>query len=262
MSSGNAVPASTAGSVDPMGRAGPERAAVPESFAEFWTRTSTGMVAKAVMLCGHVQDAEDAVQDSYIEAAKVWDRIGGYQSAEGWVYKVMRQRLWKTARARSRHRKALLQLPVPPGATQLENDTASEVLAALALLPHQQRMVLLLCCVDRLTQEEVATMLGIRRGTVANHLFKARRTLAAALGMTPPKGRADRDSLLADRTWAGPVTDPLDEALLGAGTWLRAAFETDPGSLDRIRDHLAQHGAGQDAGQDAGEGAGTRGEGA
>ena len=65
-----------------------------EDFAAFFASTCPGMIAKAILLSGHRQEAEDAVQEAYTEALRSWHRIGAYDSPEAWVYKVMRQRLW------------------------------------------------------------------------------------------------------------------------------------------------------------------------
>ncbi|MFE0461540.1 hypothetical protein ACFW1A_20050, partial [Kitasatospora sp. NPDC058965] len=85
-----------------------------EEFEAFFTRSYPRALARAVLLCGNREDAEDAVLEAYAAAAERWaDRLRGYESPEGWVSTVVEQRLWKTARARSKQREALLRVPVP-----------------------------------------------------------------------------------------------------------------------------------------------------
>src|SRR5689334_10676943 len=73
-----------------------------EDFPAFFARTGSGMIAKAILLSGHRQEAEDAVQEAYTEALRSWHRIGAYDSPEAWVYKVMSQRLWAASRRAAR----------------------------------------------------------------------------------------------------------------------------------------------------------------
>jgi RNA polymerase sigma-70 factor (ECF subfamily) len=57
--------------------------------------------------------------------------------------------------------------------------------ALLASLPAKHRAVLALREIQGLSYDEIATALGIRRGTVMSRLFHARRLLAAKLRDTP-----------------------------------------------------------------------------
>jgi RNA polymerase sigma-70 factor (ECF subfamily) len=63
---------------------------------------------------------------------------------------------------------------------------------ALALLPSEQREVLLLHAWAELTNEEIASTLGIAGGTVRSRLSRARSTLRSALvDVGPRRGSAD-----------------------------------------------------------------------
>jgi LysM repeat protein len=84
-----------------------------QDFSAFFVSTCPGMLAKAILLSGHRQEAEDAVQEAYTEALRSWHRIGDYDSPEAWVYKVMRQRVWAAARRASRQVPSGVDLQVP-----------------------------------------------------------------------------------------------------------------------------------------------------
>jgi RNA polymerase sigma-70 factor, ECF subfamily len=57
--------------------------------------------------------------------------------------------------------------------------TLARVLAAMEMLPEDQRAVLALVCVEELSYQETATLLEIPIGTVMSRLSRARRFLHA-----------------------------------------------------------------------------------
>lgn len=179
-------------------------------FEEFVQSSYVPMVAKALVLCGSRPDAEDAVQDAYLEAFRRWDRISGYESVEGWIYRVVSQRLWRRSAVASRAA-ALVTEPVhQPGV-----ESVLDVLDALAALPPAQRVVVVLCCLRGQPQDEVAELLGIRRGTVAAHLFKARAKLRELLAdeRTRPVG-ADGQLLPVSTEWLAVVLGRAERMLV------------------------------------------------
>lgn len=117
-----------------------ERAEIEEAdgragggFAGFFERSYPGMLARALLLSGHRQDAEDAVQEGYAEAFRRWERLRAYEAPDAWVYRVVRQRLWAVGRRRARHRSAETRLPQPPPTASVEQTAeARAVLSALA----------------------------------------------------------------------------------------------------------------------------------
>ncbi|MEW2631013.1 sigma-70 family RNA polymerase sigma factor [Streptomyces sp. NPDC048389] len=211
-----------------------------EPFDGFFARSFPGMTARALLLCGHPQDAEDAVQEAYAAAFARWERLRHYDAPDAWVYRVVRQRLWAVARDRSRIRPAEPDsLQPPPSAGVEQTVEARAVLTALAELPSRQRTVLVLNCLEGMTQEAIADELGLTRGAVASSVFKARAQLVKAVGMSDKADagssrravRARHDDLglvpshalarLRDQT-AAPA-DPVAAALRRTELWLRAA---------------------------------------
>ncbi|MEU3283322.1 RNA polymerase sigma factor [Streptomyces antibioticus] len=234
----------------------PERAEIEEAdgtagggFAGFFERSYPGMLARALLLCGHRQDAEDAVQEGYAEAFRRWERLRAYEAPDAWVYRVVRQRLWAVGRRRARHRSAETRLPQPPPTASAEQTAeARAVLSALAGLLPRQRTVLVLHCLEGMTQAEIAEELGLRRGSVAAGVFKARRHLEKELGMVDDGGGGDRDrlhgwdELVPSGTFrdghaenlaaAQEPTDPLAGALRRTELWLRGEVAARPDALD------------------------------
>jgi RNA polymerase sigma factor (sigma-70 family) len=212
-------------------------------FAEFFAGTRPGMLAKAIMLSGHRQDAEDAVQEAYTEAFRSWHRVGGYESPEAWVYKVMNQRLWKASRRQARQTPSGLELTVsvPSQADPERTAEARAVIGALGALPGKMRFVMVLHCLNGMSQEEVARELGLARGTVAVYVHTARRLLEKTLGMTPVHRRTDQPlvsvPLPSSGRFPGPdlkVGDPLALALRATENWLREGIEDDDRDTARL----------------------------
>lgn len=219
----------------------------PLSFSQFFDQTAPHMLARAVMLCGHRQNAEDAVQEAYAEALKRWPQVGGYESPEAWVYKIMRQRLASTAKHWwSRWAPAtpeLLELLVPPSATAEETAAARAVLRALAGLPARQRQVLVLHCLLDMPYHQIAAELGLSTGGVGASIAKARRSLRRLLGMMLEHERSPGEPLVsaAHRAVVPPAADRSDRlaaALLATESWLAKSFEADDIIMRRIREAI------------------------
>ncbi|WP_315987063.1 RNA polymerase sigma factor [Actinomadura sp. HBU206391] len=85
----------------------------------------------------------------------------------------------------------------PPAEVVVDRVTAQasrrELAAALAGLPRGQRDVLLLTAAGGLSAEEIATALGIAKGTVHSRLNRARKKTRHALGGTDPRGTGETD---------------------------------------------------------------------
>jgi RNA polymerase sigma factor (sigma-70 family) len=73
-------------------------------------------------------------------------------------------------------------LAADPDAANVElQEAVASLHAAIQQLPPRQQLLVRLCYLAELTQAEVALHLGISEGTVANSLWKARRTLTRLL---------------------------------------------------------------------------------
>ena len=212
-----------------------------EDFPAFFARTGPGMIAKAILLSGHRQEAEDAVQEAYTEALRSWHRIGVYDSPEAWVYKVMSQRLWAASRRASRQVPSGLDLKVAAPAQASPERTAETraVISALAALPGKMRFVVVMHCLNGMTQQQVADELGLARGTVAVYLHSARRLLEKTLGMA--SARYIEQPLVKANAPAGKghepgpeAADPLAYRLQAAENWLRGGLAGDDDTVAAI----------------------------
>ncbi|WP_053705407.1 RNA polymerase sigma factor [Streptomyces sp. WM6368] len=217
-----------AGAHEPAREGGTELPAggrTPTGFDEFFTTHRPALLARAVMLCGNRQDAEDAVQDAFLAALENWDRINGYEQPNAWVNLVMRRKLWRVLRLRLKAKRAALDVSVPRQALPDETAQARRVLTAMAGLPPRQRMVLVMYSLYAMTHEEIADDLNIAPSTARGNLRKGRENLRRMLGLDPDATPLGEVPLVGT---GGPAPgDRLAEALSATDSWLCSAFEED-----------------------------------
>ncbi|MET7766073.1 sigma-70 family RNA polymerase sigma factor [Streptomyces sp. NPDC005393] len=199
-----------------------EEATRDEEFDAFYARTYPWLAARAVMLSGNRQNAEDAVQEAYIEAMHRWSEVRTYASPEAWVTTTMRHKLSRDGR-RWWFRWKPVELTVPAATTATVEETAEALAAlrALGTLPPRQRQVVVMHSVWGMSYQEIAGELGISTGSVGSNLHKARARLSLLLDVSPELGREGELLLSTDRL------DPLSAALRGAAEWLLDGLSAD-----------------------------------
>ena len=193
------------------------RAGNPDAFAELVEGHRRELVLHCYRVLGSAQDAEDAVQETFLAA---WQHIAGFEarsSVRTWLYRIATNRC--LAALRSARRRQPAEVAVPAGRYPEPNAT-SEVMwlepypdlllegiadaapgpdarieareaislafvAALQLLPPRQRAVLVLRDVLGFRAKEVAAMLDTGEDSVSSALRHARANLQKGL---PPPG--------------------------------------------------------------------------
>lgn len=123
--------------------------------------------------------AEDAVQDVF---ADLWERRSEVESegARGWLVRALYRRLVDMHRHEEVVRNA--QVAQEEAYRQHENFELKDALAhALATLPEQQRMLVLLRDLEGYEYAEMAQMTGLSEQQVGVYLFRARKQLKKQL---------------------------------------------------------------------------------
>lgn len=135
----------------------------------------------AFHILGHRQDAEDAVQETFV---KLYRAIDGFQGQSGigtWLCRILINVCYDLARKRKRdadpEEHALDARPSP--ARELPLKLALE--AALRRIHPKHRMVFLLFEVEGLRHAEIAAILEIPQGTSKAWLFEAKKELKRML---------------------------------------------------------------------------------
>ena len=132
-------------------------------------------------------DAEDLVQETFMQAWKSFDHYELGTNCRAWLYKILfnkydHQRRKKYTQAKYiQEADDLIFLSAAYHAPIPENLTDSEVIAALDKLPEHYRSVVLLADVHEFDYKEVAEVLEIPIGTVMSRLSRARTQLKKTL---------------------------------------------------------------------------------
>jgi len=164
--------------------------------------------AFSMKVCGHVEDAEDTMQEVLLKSLPHLGRIGDPNAMAVWLYTVTKNRCWRSRRRsvyaprefmslddlmpeRSELASLLQSAESDPEGKLLESERNERLEAAILELPTPYRLVLVLHDVEGLQTEQVAAVLRIQAGTVRVRLHRARLFVRRALG---PKSAAEKPS--------------------------------------------------------------------
>jgi RNA polymerase sigma factor (sigma-70 family) len=134
---------------------------------------------------GHVQDAEDAFQATFLTLARKASSVRKREALSSWLYQVafriaLRARARKSTRACHQRPfgNSLVSLAHSEPSFPRDGSALREVLdEAIHRLPAKYRAAIVLCYLEGKTNEQAALQLGCPTGTVVTHLARARRRL-------------------------------------------------------------------------------------
>lgn len=141
----------------------------------------------AVRLTMNQTDAEDLVQETFMQAWKSFDRYEQGTNCRAWLYKILFNKYDHYRRKKYTQAKyiqeadELIFLNTSYNAPVPEHLTDTEVIAALDELPEHYRSVVLLADVHEFDYKEIAEILQIPIGTVMSRLNRARTQLRKSL---------------------------------------------------------------------------------
>jgi RNA polymerase sigma-70 factor (ECF subfamily) len=161
----------------------------PDAFRVLVERYQGRALGHAIAIIRNRDDAQDAVQDAFLNAHRALHTFDQDRAFYVWFYAILRNCCYKLlSRRRSdavdhAARLDLLESPTLPV------DDRLDIERALAALPPADREVLMLRHFDGLSYAELAASLGIPVGTVMSRLFNARKRLRDGLsgGRAPTK---------------------------------------------------------------------------
>jgi RNA polymerase sigma-70 factor (ECF subfamily) len=150
-------------------------AALDALFAAHWPAAYRA----AYLIIRDAHAAEDIAQEGFVAAVRALERFDRSRPFGPWLRTIVARRAIDAARARALRREVgadgLLDgvasvpgVPPPPG----------DLLAAIAALPDDQRVVVVLRHLLELTPSEIATVVGVPRGTVNSRLRRGLDTLS------------------------------------------------------------------------------------
>jgi RNA polymerase sigma-70 factor (ECF subfamily) len=144
---------------------------------------------------GNQTEAEDVVQETYLQAWKSFDRFERGTNIRAWMFKIMfhvilhhRRKASRLVTLKEEEEFLFEQLIYEPPIPQELRD--EDVLAALDRVPENFRAVILLADVQEFSYKEIQEMLGIPIGTVMSRLSRGRQLLRAHLADGAPETKA------------------------------------------------------------------------
>ena len=147
-----------------------------------------------VLAYQHLQDrdlAQDAVQDAFVKAYQALSGFKGHSSLGTWLHRITYNTCVDYQRRRGRRRETPSQDGWQPGVSDDANESfvaRSDVARALAALPVEQRLTVLLVDREGFDYRTVAEIMSTSPGTVCSRLNRARRALRRVLA--PPEASA------------------------------------------------------------------------
>jgi len=135
-------------------------------------------------LLGNQQDAEDAVQDSYVRALTYFDSFHG-EDGRAWLLAIVRHTCYAWVHKNRREpvvdtaRELEFAAAAAPDPEELHLEEASriEIRRLLESLPEEFREVLVLRDMEGMSYKEIARVVEAPIGTVMSRLARARRRL-------------------------------------------------------------------------------------
>lgn len=155
------------------------------AFEALVRRHTRFVYAHALRFFGDSATAEDISQEVFVKVMRAIDSFDERSRFSTWLYRVTRNTCLDEVRAGNRR-----PAPVDPiGLFGTTPDFSNEVVVnasielATRALPPEDRDALSAVAVFGLSYQEAAQVLGVPVGTVKSRVFRARRALAATLGM-------------------------------------------------------------------------------
>ena len=198
------------------------RRAAPEADAtrDLYERYARQIYAYCHHQLGNREEAEDAMQSTFLNAFRGFKRGVDPEFESAWLYKIAQNVCLTRQRSSSRRRR--VESPGDLDAIQdilpsheVDSDELIGLPEALQGLPKQQQRALLLREWQGLSYKEIADELALTQAAVETLLFRARRSLAAGLSDDAGKSKSIVSKLRAG-TDAGSLI-ALAQSLLSFG---------------------------------------------
>ena len=152
-----------------------------EAFRHLVEAYQRQAVAHATAILGNRDDAQDAVQEAFVDAFRAIKSFDESRAFYPWFYVLLRNRCYKIAgRRREAENIDDVDVVAPRSGPPTEETIALQ--RALHSLDREDREIVTLKYLDGLSYDELAERLQITKGTVMSRLFHARRRLQTKLG--------------------------------------------------------------------------------
>lgn len=164
-----------------------DRRGKAERFEALAARHERMIYLLCLRMMGNREDAEDCAQETLLSAYRAFERFRGEANGKTWLYRIAYNTCVDALRKR-RGEASLdalneagfevreTRLPQPEQAAE-RKELRAQIEAGLALLPPDQRAVVILRDFQQMPYDEIARVLEISEGTVKSRLSRAREKL-------------------------------------------------------------------------------------
>ena len=171
------------------------RAGEPEAFTDLVRRHQHRVYSVCLRVLGDADAAADVAQETFLTVLRKLDGFRGDAAFTTWLHRVAVNACYDELR-RKRRRPMLHAVaedgpeheagpPAPDHADEVAG--THDVAAALASIPEEFRMALVLADVQDMAYEQISKVLDVPVGTVKSRVHRGRLALAVALDIDPAR---------------------------------------------------------------------------
>jgi RNA polymerase sigma factor (sigma-70 family) len=155
------------------------------AYADLVRRHLRRIFAICLALLGNRADAEDATQEAFVKGLQRIDTLRDHGQFPAWLGQIARNHCRDVLRGRARRRDLpltdALAASLPASGEPQADDEFADLRAALARLPEDLSLPLLLFYDEGRSTQRLAEILGLTQGGVCARLYRARRELRRLL---------------------------------------------------------------------------------
>jgi RNA polymerase sigma factor (sigma-70 family) len=153
------------------------------SFSQLYNKYARAMFNTSLRIVNNVGDAEDILQDSFVDAFRHLDDFRYKSTFGAWLKRIV---INKSITLLRRKKMKLVDIDATPVADHGDADSVDEaafqykveeVRKAIQQLPDGYRAVVSLYLLEEIPQEEIGVMLGISHNTVRTQYHRAKHKL-------------------------------------------------------------------------------------
>ena len=165
------------------------RAGDADAFEELYRQHARRLYSLAVRMIGSAEDAEDLLQEVFLQAHRKLPGFRGESTLGTWLYRLtmnhcldhLRGRQAKMSRATESLEDENAAEPMAPAPAVPSAISRMDLERAIAALPPGSKAAFLLHDVEGFEHQEIAAILGISEGTSKSQVHKARLKLRSLL---------------------------------------------------------------------------------
>ena len=186
------------------------------------------LYAAALRMTRHEKDAEDLVQDALVRAYRFFDTFEAGTNCKAWLFRILTNVFCNRYREREREHEILHEAEASPANFEqflagadagrdvetalLGHMVSGDVEKALAALPSDFRMAVILADLEDFSYKEIADIMECPAGTVMSRLYRGRKMLQQALYQYAVEQGIIKAGSHADVAPSGGADAPVDMA--------------------------------------------------